>query len=256
MRGFQARSKPKALLIKQVDWLLVACLSLSLIALCYLFIDAPAYYWKSDLPKETYRLFRAISRLGKSENFLVPTGLIVIILALLPWQRLNQSSKAILTRLQMMALFVFIAVAGAGLTNNLIKIVIGRARPRYFEEYGAHYFDAPGFISGFQSFPSGHSTTAGAMAVALTLLFPRLKWLWISIGLWIAFSRVAVGAHYPSDIIAGFTYGCCFAWLLAIYCLKRRLLFRAQDGLIRIPYRGRFSIARVMKALHMLVQKA
>ena len=109
MRGFQARSKPKALLIKQVDWLLVACLSLSLIALCYLFIDAPASPLEIRSAQGDISPFSCISRIGKSENFLVPTGLIVIILALLPWQRLNQSSKAILTRLQMMALFVFVA---------------------------------------------------------------------------------------------------------------------------------------------------
>ena len=225
-------------------------------ALGFFFVDEAAAQWKTSLPKETLDLFRAITRLGKSENYLVPSGIIVLGLAFAPWSRLTLSAKAALFQLQMMALFIFVAVAGAGLSNNVIKILIGRARPRYFGEFGAHYFDSPGWTSGFQSFPSGHSTTAGAMAIALTLLFPRFKWLWIAIGLWIAFSRVVVGAHYPSDIVAGFLYGAVFAWLLAKYCTNRRLLFRVSGEGIRLPKTGGLSLSRVMKALHMLIQKA
>nr|WP_321979657.1 phosphatase PAP2 family protein [uncultured Cohaesibacter sp.] len=256
VRAFHARSKRYDPTIKEPDWVLVLVVTLSFIALGMLFVDEAAGYWKATLSKETYDLFQSVTRWGKSENYLVPSGLAVLITALLPWQRLSLGAKAALCQIQLAGLFIFIAVAGAGLSNNILKILFGRGRPRYFEEFGAHYFNSPGFASSFQSFPSGHSTTAGAMAIALTLLFPRLKWLWIAAGLWIAFSRVVVGAHYPSDIVAGFVYGAVFTWLLAKYSTKRRLLFRAQEGLIRLPKTGGFSFAKLMKALHMLVQKA
>nr|WP_320142385.1 phosphatase PAP2 family protein [uncultured Cohaesibacter sp.] len=256
IRAFHARSKRYDPTIREPDWVLVLVITFSFIALGMLFVDEAAGYWKATLPKETYDLFQSVTRWGKSENYLVPSGLAVLVTALLPWQRLTMSAKAALCQLQMAGLFIFIAVAGAGLSNNILKILIGRGRPRYFEEFGPHYFNSPGFASSFQSFPSGHSTTVGAMAIALTLLFPRLKWLWIAAGMWIAFSRIVVGAHYPSDIVAGFVYGAVFAWLLAKYSAKRRLLFRVQDGLIRLPETGGFSFAKLMKALHMLVQKA
>ncbi len=255
-RAFQYRSYKAVPQAAGPDWLLILVVACSLMALGFLFVDEAAAQWKASLPKETLDLFRSITRLGKSENYLVPSGIIALGLAFAPWDRLTLSAKAALFQVQMMALFIFVAVAGAGLSNNVIKIIIGRARPRYFEEFGAHYFNSPGWTSGFQSFPSGHSTTAGAMAIALTLLFPRLKWLWIAIGLWIAFSRVVVGAHYPSDIVAGFLYGATFAWMLAKYSTNRRLLFRVRGGFITLPKTGGLSLSRVMKALHMLIQKA
>nr|WP_321464040.1 phosphatase PAP2 family protein [uncultured Cohaesibacter sp.] len=256
VRSFHARSGLQSDKVIAPDWLLFFVSIVSLIALGMLFLDGLAGHWKATIAPDVYDIFSAITRWGKSENYLIPSGLAVLITAFLPWDRLNKSAKASLVQLQLMGLYIFIAVAGAGLTNNILKILIGRARPRHFEELGPLYFNPPGFNSGFQSFPSGHSTTAGAMAVALTLLFPRLKWFWIGAALWIGFSRIVVGAHYPSDVVAGFSYGALFAWLLAHYATKRRLLFRAQDGFIRLPKSGGFSFARLMKALHMLVQKA
>ena len=256
VRSFLVRSKKRSVTITQPDWALIIAATASLIAIGMLFIDVAANHWRVALSPEVYDLFQTITRFGKSENYLVPSGLAVVATAILPWERLTMGAKAALCQLQMAGLFIFLSVAGAGLTNNVLKILIGRARPKYFEQFGSLHFEAPGFGYGFQSFPSGHSTTAGAMAIALTLLFPRLKGLWICIGLWIAGSRIVVGAHYPSDVVAGFAYGATFTWLLAKYSTKRRFLFRAQDGLIRLPKTGGFSFSKLMKALHMIVQKA
>ncbi|MGC4807931.1 phosphatase PAP2 family protein [Micromonospora sp. DT233] len=57
------------------------------------------------------------------------------------------------------------------------------------------------------SFPSNHSTIAGALAVAVLLLSPRLAWFAIPVGALSAFSRTFVGVHYPHDVIAGFLLG-------------------------------------------------
>lgn len=63
--------------------------------------------------------------------------------------------------------------------------------------------------AGNSSFPSGHTIEAFAVALAISILFPRRKYV-IPVFLWaflVAYSRVALGVHYPLDIIAGIFLG-------------------------------------------------
>ncbi len=242
--------------INQPNWQMILVLGFSAIAASFLFVDVAAYHWKSTISPATFAFFRMLTDLGKSEILLVPAGLAILVLGAVSWAKASKGLKARLVQIQLLGLYVFVAIAGSGLTNNLLKILIGRARPRNFEELGAYHFAPLGLDSGFQSFPSGHSTTAGAMTIILILLLPRLKWTWIALGGWIAFSRVVVGAHYPSDAIAGFLYGSSFAWLAAAWFCRRRLLFVAKNGHICLPETSALNPAKVYKSLHMLFQKA
>lgn len=255
-RSFQVRSGLRHAEIQHPDWQLILVLVVSLIAIGFLFVDEAAGFWKSTISAQTYSFFRTLTEIGKSEFLLVPAALAILSLGLISWDRLPRSAKAVLTNYQLLGLYAFGAVAGSGITNNFMKMLIGRARPRHFDTLGPLHFDPPGLSSGFQSFPSGHSATAGAMAIIFLLLFPRLKWIWLGLGLWVAASRVIVGAHYPSDTVAGFAYGASFAWLLALWFANRRLLFRGENGLIRLPSSRPLAISKLLKALHILRQKA
>ncbi|MFI0791783.1 phosphatase PAP2 family protein [Micromonospora rubida] len=57
------------------------------------------------------------------------------------------------------------------------------------------------------SFPSNHSTIAGALAAAILLLSPRLAWYAVPLAALAAFSRAFVGVHYPHDVVAGLLLG-------------------------------------------------
>lgn len=57
------------------------------------------------------------------------------------------------------------------------------------------------------SFPSGHATSAGALATAVALSYPRLAPYWLPAAVLVAFGRVFVGVHYPSDVVAGLAIG-------------------------------------------------
>jgi membrane-associated phospholipid phosphatase len=97
------------------------------------------------------------------------------------------------------------------ITSQGLKSVIIRDRP--FEKY-------PGIEklsdAGGSSFPSGHTMEAFAVATALSLLF-RKKAIVIPFFAWaclVAYSRMALGVHYPSDVIAGMIIGSFIGWLV------------------------------------------
>ena len=256
IRSFRVRSGHYQPAIDHPDWQLWMVVVASLVGIGLLFVDEAAGHWKSTISPETYAYFRSLTEVGKSEFLLVPAALAILAFGLFPWDRLAGPQKAVLTNYQLLGLYAFGAVAGSGITNNFLKIAFGRARPRHFDDLGPYFFDPPGLSSGFQSFPSGHSTTAGAMAIIFLLLFPRLKWIWLGFAAWVAGSRVIVGAHYPADSVAGFAYGASFAWLLALWFANRRLLFRVRHGVIRLPQSRPLRLSKLFKALHMLQKKA
>ncbi|MCX4665360.1 phosphatase PAP2 family protein [Streptomyces sp. NBC_01381] len=64
------------------------------------------------------------------------------------------------------------------------------------------------------SFPSNHSTIAGAAAVALAVAWPRIAALTLPMAVLMAFSRVFVGVHYPHDVAVGLILGAVLAFLL------------------------------------------
>lgn len=112
-----------------------------------------------------------------------------------------------------------IAVVGSAATMYILKHVVQRARPGQF--YQA--YTETGY-----SFPSGHATDAAALygfaAYLILLLAPekyrRLGAIFCGfIILAIGFSRLYLGVHYFSDVIAGFIVGGFFVWL-GIRCIS------------------------------------
>jgi membrane-associated phospholipid phosphatase len=65
--------------------------------------------------------------------------------------------------------------------------------------------------------PSGHTTTAFALAFSLSFLYPRLRPLWFAYALVLAASRVMVDAHYLSDVCAGALLGWLTVWVFTKY---------------------------------------
>jgi undecaprenyl-diphosphatase len=61
------------------------------------------------------------------------------------------------------------------------------------------------------SFPSGHTLHAVAFSVVAVAFYPMLAWLVIPFTLLVAISRVVLGLHYPSDVLAGAALGALIA---------------------------------------------
>jgi undecaprenyl-diphosphatase len=161
------------------------------------------------------RVFRVITWFGQGGVVLVPSG--IALLACL-WLRPRLPSLAdALGKIIRGAGLLFAAVAAAGITNDGLKLLFERARPRLWL-----HGDPTGFFSGhmgsdYQSFPSGHTATSVAAAIVLSQLFPRWRAEFALFALLIAFSRILLDAHYLSDVIAGAAVGTicatlAFAW--------------------------------------------
>lgn len=128
------------------------------------------------------------------------------------------------------------------LINNAIKISVQRIRPF---EHPERTFDpireqtATGF-----SFPSGHTQNAAAGYFAIGLAFKK-RWLWIVVSVLvvlIGFSRVGLGVHYPTDVIAGLILGLGSAFLGRYLFektekdFKKQILLYIVTGLIFLPF--------------------
>lgn len=97
------------------------------------------------------------------------------------------------------------SVAFAGLLIQVIKHLIGRPRPKVIDAVGFTF--GPSFAAGFDSFPSGHAASAFAFASSLTVFYPGMRYPLYIYALLVSFSRIYVGAHFPSDVFAGIVMG-------------------------------------------------
>lgn len=98
---------------------------------------------------------------------------------------------------------------GLGVTNGVVKHLVARARPWVVMQDWAPLL----YSSDPNSFPSGHTSAAFAFAVALCL---NLKSRWgralaLAAAVLMGLSRVYVGVHFPTDVLAGAALGTIYA---------------------------------------------
>lgn len=106
----------------------------------------------------------------------------------------------------------------AAFLTYIIKLIVLRPRP-----------EAIGVVAlvtslTVYSFPSGHASTAFSALPVMDKEYPRLKYAWITIAALIALSRLYLGMHFLSDIIAGATLGYYSGYLMVR--LKDRKWFK------------------------------
>ncbi len=128
------------------------------------------------------------------------------------------------------SLFAASAILGAGLLVNILKYIVGRPRPHLLDAVGPFGFKPFDFSYHYVSFPSGHACTAAVLATLLALWFPRYRIVAYAGLALIAVSRVFVQAHYPSDVLVGFTIGTVTTLILARFWAQCGLLFRLEHG--------------------------
>jgi membrane-associated phospholipid phosphatase len=215
---------------RHVLWL-SAGLGAAIIVLMYA-IDA----WEiAQMPKRgTPSLWwvRILTDFGKDEYVLaVLAGLLVAVAIVSPALRGIQRSLllGLGTRLQ----FIFCAVAVSNLVTEVLKYSVGRGRPFVGGEANAFHFSHFAGNPAYFSFPSGHATTAFALAFAVSAIWPQARIAMAVYALIIAATRLVLVAHHPSDVVAGALIGIVGAMFVRYWFAARRLGFAIQrDGSI------------------------
>lgn len=100
---------------------------------------------------------------------------------------------------------------------HVLKILLGRRRPRDELEHGLYGFMPLRFDLQYDSFPSGHALTIVCVAVIASGLCPVLAPLWFAIALYLALTRALLNAHFLSDVLIGAGLGLFTARAVVLY---------------------------------------
>lgn len=163
--------------------------------------DAPILHFAQSVARDGFdSTFLLFSKLGY-EWGVVPFD-VVLVLGLAAMRKLREG------------LFAGVALIGSALLNLGAKQLFARERPSLWESIAPE--------STF-SFPSGHAMGSITLAAVLVLLawHTRCRW-WVTLPmaaftLMVGLSRVYLGVHYPSDILAGWAVA--IAWTVGAYLL-------------------------------------
>lgn len=158
-------------------------------------------------------VFPWVTRLG---NGLVLAILVVLFFAVFDRKKLK-------THLLPMA----VSVAIGGLAVTWAKIAVDRERPAdhfALEDVEVH---TPIGTPSDMSFPSGHTQTAFGAATFLSCMYPAAAPFLLIAAALVGVSRVALGVHFPLDVLVGALTGAAFA--LAGYYLNRKRLAIARE---------------------------
>ena len=138
----------------------------------------------------------------------------------------------LLTGRRSAALLVFVSVAGGQVLSSLLKLGIDRPRPELVSHLAEVYT---------MSFPSGHAMLSAVTYLTLGALLARIEKrratkiyvlsVAVLITVLVGASRVYLGVHWPSDVLAGWCAG--FAW--AMLCWLVANFLRQRGGLREEP---------------------
>jgi membrane-associated phospholipid phosphatase len=215
---------------RHVLWL-TAGLGAAIILLMFV-LDA----WEiSQMPKRgTPSLWwlRIVTDFGKDEYVLAALLAALIAIALAA-PALRGIQRWLLLGLGTRLQFLFCAVAFSNLVTEILKYCVGRGRPFVGGEANAFHFSHFAGHPAYYSFPSGHATTAFALAFAVAALWPGTRLVMAVYAVIIAVSRLVLLAHHPSDVVAGALVGIIGAMFVRYWFASRRLGFAIrQDGTI------------------------
>jgi undecaprenyl-diphosphatase len=181
-------------------FLALTLIGLALSLLSILLLDYPLAPKVAALHEGHEVLWEIITGMGDSKYM----GLLMLLLWVIAFVLGKKDpSNPLFPTLRAKAIIIVAAVIGTGVTVMILKVIVGRPRP-YTGEIAFSPFT---FGSAHASWPSGHTTSAFAFAVALGMAFPKLRWPMLVVAVLAGFSRMVLNKHYLGDVIMGATIG-------------------------------------------------
>ena len=211
--GHDVREPPRQVRALQLDSLLWRHAlfgtlgALAATAIAFFALDRWMLAWAEGVQSDaTENVIRIVNRLGGGMN---PVLIVVFFLV---------AGIAYLER-RWVSYALAMAITGlvAGTAAQIVKLVVGRARPELWLGH-AHY--APGSST---SFPSGH--TVGAFALAGVLVFSSrsvvLRVIAVVLACAVGLSRILAFRHWTSDVVASAAIGLVAAWVVSEAVVRR-----------------------------------
>jgi membrane-associated phospholipid phosphatase len=214
--------------------LLTLIAAAALIGVLMIWIDVPEITLMP--PRGTAGLwpFRILTDFGKDNYVLLLLVALLLVVALVAPARhgaARQRLLAIGVQLQFFLLAVSIPLA----VGEILKWIAGRGRPFVGGQANAFNFVPFAGTEAHASLPSAHAITAFALAFAVAAAWPRLRGLAVAYALLIAFTRLVLLAHHPSDVVAGATIGIIGAMWVRYWFAARALGFAVGEGGVISP---------------------
>ncbi len=211
------------------------------------------------LPRSIVDLSGRISAYGKSGWLLWSMAGLLALSIVAGLRAATRSDRLVFASVSVRLAFLISAIALPGLLAAILKPLIGRARPyltglpdaffyapfAYFRELFVGTVPFPEYA--FGSMPSGHATTAVAVAVAFSALWPRLGPLLWGFAVIICITRLTIAVHHPTDVMVGTAIGGLGALAVRNYFAARRWVF-AVDAQGRVEAMSGPTLRRLARA--------
>lgn len=210
-------------------WIGVAALTALAIGILMFAVDVATIKQMPARGTASLWWLRIFTDFGKSSYVLwALAGLLFVILLVLPL--LGDVLRSILIAFGVRIQYLFFAVLFAVLCGEVLKLIIGRSRPFVGGDANAFLFQHFSGNPAFESLPSGHATTAFALAFAVSAVWRRMTLFMFVYAVLICISRIVLLAHHPSDVVAGALTGVIGAMIVQYWFAARRLGFKIVSG--------------------------
>jgi undecaprenyl-diphosphatase len=168
-------------------------------------IDTFVLQWIHSHATSVLDVFFLIITTAGNVEILLPVTIIVALYLLYRKQRLN-------------TFIILFSVGGAAAANVVLKLLFHRERPIFWHSL---------IVETGYSFPSGHAMLSSALIFSLIFIAWRTRWRWwtiivgVTVIILIGLSRLYMGVHYPTDIIAGWSVS--LAWAFIVFVVASSL---------------------------------
>lgn len=126
------------------------------------------------------------------------------------------------------SIFIVLLIICTDQCGQFLKHYVARPRPSHSQlEYVLHYVN--GYHGGKYGLPSNHAANSAAFASFLTYVLRNRIWTAV-LTVWsiiMGYSRIYLGVHYPSDVIAGFIIGAAIGQLFGYIWVNRQFIRQA-----------------------------